>query len=75
MFKKVARLLMVASAGIAVLAASPASASILYEFYNAQGQLIGSVFVDDRGVVCDRAGTTTGWVYTVTTYYGYYSCA
>lgn len=73
MLKKTRKLLMLASAGAAVLAATPASASTLYKFYDNNGALIGQIFVDDNGVVCDRWGQTSDNY--VVEYYGYYLCS
>jgi hypothetical protein len=74
MVRNICKSLMALGAGVAMLAAAPATAATLYEFYNSSGAYVGHAVVDDNGAVCDQEGPW-GSVATVrTTNIGSYLC-
>ena len=56
MVRNICKSLMALGAGVAMLAAAPATAATVFTFYDTNGAYDGQATVDDNGVVCNQYG-------------------
>jgi len=74
MTQKIRKSLLALGAGVAMLAAVPASAATVTDFYDYNGIWVGQVTVDDNGNWCHLSGPWGPVATTTTTNIGHYLC-